>query len=166
MTADPVVAKVNGSDIHRSDVLRELQLMGPQAQQMPPQMLYPQILQKMIATKLVSEKGYAEHLQNDPEVKAKMKDAEAQIVAEAYVHRTVMPKITDAKIKERYDELSAKFKPQDEVRARHILVSRPRTKPMRHQAAEGRRRFRQTGRGKIEGYRFGQAGRRSRLFHA
>jgi len=122
MTADPVVAKVNGSDIHRSDVLRELQLMGPQAQQVPPQILYPQILQKMVATKLVSEKAYAEKLQNDPEVRAKMKDAEQQIVAEVYVHRAVMPKITDAKVKERYEELAAKFKPQDEVRARHILV--------------------------------------------
>jgi peptidyl-prolyl cis-trans isomerase C len=52
-----------------------------------------------------------------------VKDAEAQIVAEAYVHHTVQPKITDARIKARYDELSAKFKPQDEVRARHILVA-------------------------------------------
>ena len=30
---------------------------------------------------------------------------------------------TDAKIKERYEQLVAKFKPQDEVRARHILVN-------------------------------------------
>jgi peptidyl-prolyl cis-trans isomerase C len=120
---DPVVARVNGEEIHRSDVMRELQMAGPQMQQLPPQMIYPQILQKMIATRIVSQKGYAEGIQNDKDVKARVKDLEAQVVAEAYVHKQVEPKITDAKIKERYDQLVAKYKPQDEVRARHILIS-------------------------------------------
>jgi len=120
--ADPVVARVNGSEIHRSDVMHEMQMMGPQAQQIPPQMLYPQLLQKLIATKLVSDQGYAQKLQNSKEVKEQMKTVEAQIVAEAYVHDTIQPKLTDDKIKARYEELAAKFKPQDEVRARHILV--------------------------------------------
>lgn len=119
---DPVVARVNGEEIHRSDVMRELQMAGPQMQQLPPQMIYPQILQKMIATKIVSQKAYADGLQNEKEVKDRVKELEAQVVAEAYVHKQVEPKITDAKLKERYDQLSAKFKPQDEVRARHILV--------------------------------------------
>lgn len=121
-SADPVVARVNGEEIHRSDVVRQLQMAGPQVQQIPPQMIYPQILQKMVTTKVVSQKGYAEGLQNDKEVKQRLKDLEAQVVAEAYIHKQIEPKITDAKIKERYGELSAKFKPQDEVRARHILV--------------------------------------------
>ncbi len=120
---DPVVARVNGDALHRSDVIREIQLLGPQAQQVPPQTLYPMLLQKMIATKLVSKQGYAQKLENDKDVKEKMKDAEAQIVAETYVHRTIQPKITEAKIKEFYDkDVVAKFKPQEEVRARHILV--------------------------------------------
>lgn len=119
---DPVVARVNGTEIHRSDVAREIEMLGPQAQQVPPQMLYPQVIDRMIATRLVSTQGYAEKLQNDQEVKDKMKDAEMQIVAETYVHRTVAPKITDSKIKARYDELASKYKPQEEVRARHILV--------------------------------------------
>jgi len=122
---DPVVARVNGQELHRSDVLRELQQLGPQAQQVPPQMLYPELLQKMIATKLAATQGYAEKLQDTPEAKAQLKGAEAQIVAQAYVRRAVQPKITEAKIKEKYDELAAKFKPQEEVRARHILFTGP-----------------------------------------
>ncbi|MFA4994081.1 MAG: peptidylprolyl isomerase [Bdellovibrionales bacterium] len=121
-SGDPVVARVNGEEIHRSDVMRELQMAGSQMQQLPPQMIYPQILQKMVATKVVSQKGYADGLQNDAEVQKRVKNLEAQVVAEAYVHKQVEPKITEAKIKERYDLLSSKFKPQDEVRARHILV--------------------------------------------
>lgn len=120
--ADVVVAKVNGETIMRSDVVRELQSMGAQAAQMPPQMLYPQLLEKVIVTKLVSTKGYAEKIQNEKEVKDRLKDAEAEIVADVYIRKTVAPRITDDKVKARYDQLSAKFKPEDEVRARHILV--------------------------------------------
>jgi peptidyl-prolyl cis-trans isomerase C len=119
---DPVIAKVNGQEIHRSDFLHELALLGPQAQQLPPQMLYPQLLQKMIATKLVSAQGYADKLQDTKEAKDQMKEAEDQIVAEAWVHKEIQPKITDAAIQKEYNELASKFKPQDEVRARHILV--------------------------------------------
>ena len=32
---DPVVARVNGQEIHRSEVLREIETLGPQAQQVP-----------------------------------------------------------------------------------------------------------------------------------
>lgn len=120
--ADPVVARVNGTEIHRSEVDTALQAMGPQAQQIPPQMLYPNILDHLIVTKLVAEKGYAEKLQNEKAVKDRLKQDEAQIVAEEYVRHTVTPMITEAKIKAKYDELAAKYKPVDEVRARHILI--------------------------------------------
>ena len=119
---DPVVARVNGVEIRRSSVIEELQSMGPQAQQVPPQVLYPQILQRLVITKLVSTEGYKQKLQDEAEVKARLKEAEENIVADVYVKKTVTPKITDDKLKKKYDELASKFKPEDEVRARHILV--------------------------------------------
>lgn len=119
---DPVVARVNGVEIRRSSVIEELQAMGPQAQQVPPQVLYPQILQRLVVTKLVSAEGYKQKLQDEAEVKSRLKEAEENIVADVYVKKTVTPKITDDKLKKKYDELAAKFKPDDEVRARHILV--------------------------------------------
>ena len=167
---DPVVARVNGQEIHRSDVLRELQLMGPQAEKMPMQMLYPELLQKMIATKIVAAKGYEEKLQNDPEAKSELKDAEAQIVAQLYVRKAVQPKVTDAKIKERYDQLSAKFKPEDEVRASHILFTGPNADQEAQDAIKqlkGERRFRPRWQKRNrEDTGSLQARRRSRLFHA
>jgi len=121
-SADAVVARVNGDTITRADIAHEMQAMGSRAAQLPMQVLYPQLLEKAIMTKLVSAKGYEEKLQNDKDVKARLKDIEAQLVADAYVRKEVTPQITDAKLKARYDELAAKFKPEDEVRARHILV--------------------------------------------
>ncbi|MGE3622372.1 MAG: peptidylprolyl isomerase [Bdellovibrionales bacterium] len=121
-SGDPVVARVNGQEIHRSDVLREMQLLPPQMQNTPMQILYPELLSKMIATKVVAAEGYNEKMQNEQEVKDRLKAAEAQIVAQYYVHKKVEPKVTDAKIKERYDQLATKFKPQEEVHAAHILM--------------------------------------------
>ena len=120
--ADPVVAKVNGEPIYRSEIAHQLQAMGPQAQQIPMQLLYPQLLEKAIATKLIAKEGYAQKLQNDKDVKALVKESEAGIVADYYVRKTITPKITDDKLKAHYDQMVAKFKPEDEVRARHILV--------------------------------------------
>lgn len=120
---DPVVAKVNGQEIHQSDIMRVAVQLGPQAQQMPPQVLLPQLVQRLIVTKLVAEKGYADKLQNSKAVKDRVKEAEEQIVADEYVRKAVEPMITDAKVQAKYDELSAKFKPVDEIRASHILVA-------------------------------------------
>lgn len=119
---DPVLARVNGAEIHRSDIAREMMTLGPQAQQMPMQMLYPQLLEKAVVTKLLATQGYKDKLDATAEVKQRVKDAESQIVADAYVHKMVQPKLTDSAVKSRYDELVKKFKPEDEVRARHILV--------------------------------------------
>ncbi|MCL2474360.1 MAG: peptidylprolyl isomerase [Alphaproteobacteria bacterium] len=120
---DPVAAKVNGAVIKRSEVLKELQFAAPQLSQLPIKEIFPKLAEKMALTKAVSEKGYADGLQKDPEVVARLKTIEAQLVAEAYIQKQVEPKITEARIKARYDELAAKYKPQDEVRARHILIT-------------------------------------------
>jgi peptidyl-prolyl cis-trans isomerase C len=121
-SSDPVAAKVNGQEIHYSEIEREARNLGPQAQQLPPQVLLPQLIEKLAVTKIFAKQGYDQKLQGDTEVKARMKQIEEQLVAEAYVRKVITPKITEAKIKERYDQLSSKYVPEDEVRASHILV--------------------------------------------
>ena len=122
-TDDPIAAKVNGATIKRSEVLRELQFAAPQLSQLPIQEIFPKLAEKMALTKAVAEKGYADGLQKDPEVVARLKSLESQLVAEAYIQKKIEPKITEAEIKKRYNELAAKYKPQEEVRARHILIT-------------------------------------------
>lgn len=121
--ADPVVARVDGQPIMRSEVARELALLGPQAQSMPIQYVYPQVLERIIAARVVGSKGYENKLQNTTEAKDRLKHAELQIVADLYMNSAVKPLVTEEKIKARYDELAKKYKPEPEVRARHILVA-------------------------------------------
>ena len=121
-SADPTVAKINGQPVLRSEVTRSLQRMGPQLAQMPPQAVFPQVLDHVIATKVISAAGYAKGLESAADVKEQVKAVQDEIVAQTYVKQTVEPQVTDDKIKARYDELVKKFQPEDEVRARHILV--------------------------------------------
>ena len=120
--ADPVVAKFSGKQILRSDVMKQIESLGPQAQQMPLPMVFPQVLDRMVATRLVSAAGYAKGVEESAEVKEHLKSVKDELVAQAYVKQTVEPQVTEDKIKARYDESLKQFKPQDEVRARHILV--------------------------------------------
>lgn len=120
--ADPVVAKFSGTQLHRSDVMKQVETLGPQAQQMPIQMLFPQVLDRMVATRIVATAGYAKGVDGSPEVKEQLKNLKDELVAQAFVKQAVDPQITEDKMKARYDEIVKQFKPQDEVRARHILV--------------------------------------------
>jgi peptidyl-prolyl cis-trans isomerase C len=120
--ADPVVVKIDGKPILRSEIMKNIERLGPQAAQTPPQMLVPRIVDHLVATRVVADAGYAKGLQDSADVKEQLKNLEKELVAQAYVRQAVEPQITEDKIKERYDALSKQFKPEDEVRARHILV--------------------------------------------
>ncbi|HZH28851.1 MAG TPA: peptidylprolyl isomerase [Azospirillaceae bacterium] len=120
--ADPVVARVNGQEIKRSDVTATISQMPPQIQQMPVEIVFPAILDQMISMKLLAGAGYAQNLQNDPDVKERLRRAEERAVQEVYMQRQINARISDDKLRERYKEWVAENPPQDEVRASHILV--------------------------------------------
>jgi peptidyl-prolyl cis-trans isomerase C len=119
---DPVVARVNGSEIRRSDVMRTIANLPPQVQQMPVQMIYPAIIDQIVNGKLVAQAGYAQNLQNDPTAAERLKRAEERIVQELYLSRAVEQRITDDKLQEAYKRYKDENPPQDEVKASHILV--------------------------------------------
>lgn len=119
---DPVVARVNGKEVKRSEVIAAMQALGPQVQQLPLQMVYPQILENLVAGRLLEEAGYKQKLQDSPEVKEQMKAAEREFVERAYLRKAIDAKLTDERIRKRYDQWVKETPPEDEVRARHILV--------------------------------------------
>jgi peptidyl-prolyl cis-trans isomerase C len=120
--ADPVVVKIDGKSILRSEVMKGMDRLGPQAAQMPPQMLLPRVVDHLVATQVVAEAGYAKGLQSSADVKDQLQSLEKELVAQAYIRQAIEPQITEDKIKERYDTSVKSYKAEDEVRARHILV--------------------------------------------
>ena len=61
---DPVIARVNGTDIHRSDLIAFLQQLPAQIQQMPMETLYPQLLDKLVNDVLLAEAGKKDKLES------------------------------------------------------------------------------------------------------
>ncbi|MFY8093292.1 MAG: peptidylprolyl isomerase [Niveispirillum sp.] len=119
---DPVVARANGKEFKRSDVIALLQQLDPQVQQMPLQMIYPQLLDQLIQAQLVTEAGYKAKLQDSAEVKKRLKLAEEQFVQQIWLKGEIDKKLTQDKLKAAYDKWIKENPPQDEVRASHILV--------------------------------------------
>jgi len=120
--SDPVVARVNGIDIRRSDVNSRRQSLPEQAQKLPIEKIYRQLLAEMENNLLVTQAGHKAKLDNDPEVKRQLAIALDQIVANVYLTRYLRSQITEEKVKQRYEELVKQQKPVEEVNARHILL--------------------------------------------
>ncbi|GEO81971.1 peptidylprolyl isomerase [Pararhodospirillum oryzae] len=122
---DPVVAKVNGKEIHLSTIQDRFDAMKagqPQLAALPLQVVYEQLLDSAVDSELVTAAGRASGLDKDPEVQKRLAELLDRLIGGAYLEGVVNDQVTDAAIQKRYDEMKGKFKPEKEVHARHILV--------------------------------------------
>jgi peptidyl-prolyl cis-trans isomerase C len=121
---DPVVARVNGKELHRSDVEAAQKSMGPQVQHMPLETIYPMLLDQMVNGMLVTDAARKEKLEQDPEVKKRLARLEDRLVQEAYINKAVEKETSEDKLKERYQQYLKDNPPKEQVSARHILVEK------------------------------------------
>jgi peptidyl-prolyl cis-trans isomerase C len=119
---NPVVAKVDGKDVLRAEVLNFMQNLPPQSRQMPIEKLFPLALDNVVNSRIVLEKTKDVKLDNDPEVKRQMDLARDQITRSVYLQKEVDKQVDDQKIKNAYAEYVKSFPDVQEVKARHILV--------------------------------------------
>jgi peptidyl-prolyl cis-trans isomerase C len=127
-----VVAKLNGTDITRQDILDSAAGLDPQIRQNADQ-FFPQLLDRYIFLKLVAEKGRADGLDKDPDVTKLVEESVRQIednaIRQVFFKKLIEAKVTDAQVDARYNELKAKFDEElkkmpaaREISASHILV--------------------------------------------
>lgn len=117
-----VIARVNGQEITRGDVMREMASLPPQLQQIPVEQIYPQLLERMIDSKLLLTEAQKMKITDSPDYKDRLKHAEDRIQTDLVLREKVKPLVTDAKVKTAYDAVIAKQKPEEEVKASHILL--------------------------------------------
>jgi len=120
--SDPLLAKVNGAEIHLSDLNALAQSLPPEARQIPPQQLLPQLLDQAIDGKALIVAAKKQKLDQDPVVAHAMAMASERALQTALVQREVGPSLDEAKIRAKYDAEIAGKPGEDEVHARHILV--------------------------------------------
>jgi peptidyl-prolyl cis-trans isomerase C len=122
--ADPnqVVARINGKDVTRREVLDS-------ATDLPPEVLaqidqvFPLLVKRYVGLELLAAKGRADNLAEDPEVKKLVTEAEDEAIRQVYITRYLDQQVNDAAIKSRYDKNLKDNPPPEEVRAAHILVA-------------------------------------------
>ncbi|HEV2303250.1 MAG TPA: peptidylprolyl isomerase [Stellaceae bacterium] len=119
---DPVIARVNGAVLHRSDFEAAERTLPPQAQKLPVATVYPILLEQLVDGELIAEAGRKEQLQKDPEVVAELKRDENRLIEHAYLARAIKAATTEASLKAQYQVFLKEHPPQEEVQARHILV--------------------------------------------
>ncbi len=121
---NPVVARVNGVEIKRSDLVSAQQALPEQYRQAPLKSIFQPLLRQMIDTMLMVRAARAQGLHDDPGVKQEMANMEGRILEKAYLGRIIKSRVTDEALRKTYrNTVAAAADGIDvEVRARHILV--------------------------------------------
>ncbi|HZB92851.1 MAG TPA: peptidylprolyl isomerase, partial [Stellaceae bacterium] len=119
---DPVVARVNGFEIHRSDIEAAARDLPPQARQQPADKIYAALLDQMVATTLVAQAARKAKFEDEPTMKRRLVLIQDQVLAQLYVDDLIARNVTDAKLKAAYEKYVKTAPPREEVNARHILL--------------------------------------------
>jgi peptidyl-prolyl cis-trans isomerase C len=118
-----VLARVNGAEITDEDVKIALDDIGqslPQQIEGPARQAY--ILDYLIDAKLVAQKAEADKMGEGPEFAKKVAYYRDKVLMEDLLGKVAKDAASDTAIQKTYDDVAKQQKPEEEVRARHILV--------------------------------------------
>ncbi|MFC3674428.1 peptidylprolyl isomerase [Ferrovibrio xuzhouensis] len=119
---DPVVGRVNGQPITRSEVIEFYSQLPSPMNQIPLEQIRSGIVNELAARKLIGIAAEKAKLDKDPAVKQQLEAAREQVLQHAYLEKKVRTEVTEATLKARYEQLLKSQPPEEEVHARHILV--------------------------------------------
>ncbi|MCM0021889.1 MAG: peptidylprolyl isomerase, partial [Tagaea sp.] len=100
---DPMLARVDGAVIRRSDAVNFQRNLPPQFQQMPLEALIEPILERLISQKLLAGDGRKQNLQSDPELRQRMAQFEERVLQEVLLGRILAREVNEAALRRRYE---------------------------------------------------------------
>jgi peptidyl-prolyl cis-trans isomerase C len=121
-TDDPVVAKINGSEIHKSDLVAAQKQLPPQYQQVPLEAIYPQLLEQVVNNTLLIDAAKDAKLADDQEVKDRLAKLQDRIMEQVYIDRVLSKATSDDALKARYQKSIRDAPAQEEIHGRQILL--------------------------------------------
>ncbi len=119
---DKVVAKVNGRTITEADVRLADAEIGNDLGNLPPEQRRRVLIEYLIETHLFAEAAEAAKLGNGKTYDERLKYWQRRALRDEFFERNVRDAVTESDAKKLYDAQISAAKPQEEVRARHILV--------------------------------------------
>jgi peptidyl-prolyl cis-trans isomerase C len=118
-----VVATVGGETITEADLAFAAEDIGQQLSKIPQDQIRAVLLAQVIDLRLMAQAGKAAGLENSDTYKMRLQYLTERALRRAYTNQVVSDQVTPEKIQERYNEIVAGMPTEDEVHARHILVS-------------------------------------------
>jgi len=119
---NPVLAKVNGSDIRQSDVTAAEKDIGPSLAQLDPASRQASVVQLLIDLKLVAKAAEDKKIADTPDFKQKLAFTRSRLLMDSLLDQEGKAAVTDAALKQVYDDAAKQISGEQEVHARHILV--------------------------------------------
>jgi peptidyl-prolyl cis-trans isomerase C len=121
--ADPVVARVNGQEIHESDLtIAEEDIGGNLPQQAGPDQKRDYLITYLADMILVAKAAEADKLADSDSFKQRLVFARNKALMESMLQSQAKTAVNDTAMHHVYDEAVKQMGEQQEVRARHILV--------------------------------------------
>lgn len=120
--ADPVVAKVGTAEVRESELKLAIAGLDPQLANLPDDQKRVAALSSIIDVKLLAADAGKEGLQDSADFKQRLAFLTDRELHNAYFKKHVVDAVTPEEVKARYDKEIAAITPEDEIRARHILV--------------------------------------------
>ncbi len=119
---DKVLAEVNGIPIRESDMALAEAEIGAELARIPLAERRAIVLRYLIDTILLAEAGKKAGLDKDPAFQKRLAFYMRRALRDAYFDKYIRDAVSEAEAKAIYDKQVAGMKPEEEVRARHILV--------------------------------------------
>jgi peptidyl-prolyl cis-trans isomerase C len=119
---DPVLAKVNGVELHESDLALAEADIG---QSLPPgagDARRDALLAYLIDVTILATAAEAQKMQDGPGFARKLAFVRNKVLMEALLDQATKAAVSEEAMRKVYDESVSKLTPEEEVRARHILV--------------------------------------------
>jgi len=120
--SNPVLAKVNGSEIRQSDLTLAEEELGPSLAQMDPSTKKDNVLAFLIDMKIVAKAAEAKKIEDRDDFKARLAFARNRLLMDNLLAAEGKAATTDEAMKKVYDEAAKQIEGEQEVHARHILV--------------------------------------------
>ncbi|MGC2809930.1 MAG: peptidylprolyl isomerase [Bradyrhizobium sp.] len=121
--ANPVLAKVTGSEIRQSDMAIAEEELGPSLEKMDPATKKENLLAFLIDMKIVAKAAEDKKVEDSDEFKKRMAFARNRLLMDSLLANEGKAATTDEAMKKVYDDAAKQITSEQEVHARHILVA-------------------------------------------
>ena len=121
--SDPLVARVNGVDVHQSDLAVAEDEIGSNMPALAPDKKREYLITYLADVIVLAQAAERQNLADNPDVKRQLAFERNKVLMEALLQKTGQAAQTDAALHKVYDDAVKKMPSEEEVHARHILVA-------------------------------------------